>query len=158
MPSMPCYASLCFIMPCHQLPSCCFIYYPCTGAIETMGVDQRVILHHLGFKNVDQQIKNLYAKRRPSEKRNSTANIYRESWRSIEPEIITKIQRIYSTDFRMFGYPSQPWISRMDLLKLYNECMGQCNISVLNIICLEEFGVSLWLVGLFQIWCYCLQC
>ena len=75
-----------------------------------MDVDERVILHKSGAKDVDEILRikeerGLFSKRSDM---NRTGYTYTELWDTISPQTIDKLRTIYLLDFMMFDYPDHP--------------------------------------------------
>jgi len=80
-----------------------------SGKTETYGEDIKVVLQQYNVKDVPALIAEAKQFRKPNEKKNITLSSYLDRWKSVDQETIMKLQKIYSVDIEMFGYPRQPY-------------------------------------------------
>lgn len=81
-----------------------------TAKLETIDLDERLILHLLGASDVDQILKHVYNLRKPFEKTNTTSDMYTQSWNNVTLKSLHELQTIYKFDFLMFDYPTDPFL------------------------------------------------
>lgn len=73
-----------------------------------MKSDERVILNAFGFEDIDQTIADAKSLLLPNEKANKTKLLYEDLWNQVNLKSLKYLQKLYTIDFQMFGYPSHP--------------------------------------------------
>ena len=73
-----------------------------------MKSDERVILNAFGFKDVDQTIIDSNNHLLSNEKAGKTKLLYEDLWGEIDEFTLDRLRQIYTIDFKMFDYPTNP--------------------------------------------------
>lgn len=74
-----------------------------------MSTDLRVVMHEMGFTDLDGVLSVLNKQRRPNEKSNKTSILYDKLWATIPKQTVDDIMKIFGLDMELFGYPTSPF-------------------------------------------------
>lgn len=84
-------------------------YIVLSGKLETMSTDLPVLMHKMGFTDLDSALKMVNERRRPFEKANATSNFNEEYWTAVDEQTLKDIREMYSLDIQLFNYSNSPF-------------------------------------------------
>ena len=76
--------------------------------METMKVDEKVILNAFGVRDIEATIAAANDQLLPNEKAHKTTVLYEDLWRDVDSTTLAMLKTIYSIDLKLFSYPEHP--------------------------------------------------